>query len=49
MKMVETVSGGHAREKYGKGWAQEDRGYKRDGSRVDQERGKEDQFKQKRN
>lgn len=33
------TSGGHAREKYGKGWAQEDRGYKRDGSRVDQERG----------
>ncbi|XP_021236209.1 CWF19-like protein 2 isoform X1 [Numida meleagris] len=31
--------GGHTREKYGKGWAQEDRGYKRDGSRADQEHG----------
>ncbi|NXC39884.1 C19L2 protein, partial [Penelope pileata] len=31
--------GGHRREKYGKGWAQEDRGYKRDGSRIDEERG----------
>ncbi|XP_039420263.1 CWF19-like protein 2 isoform X1 [Corvus cornix cornix] len=26
-------------EKYGKGWAQEDKGYKRDASRADQERG----------
>ncbi|NXS78565.1 C19L2 protein, partial [Erpornis zantholeuca] len=31
--------GGYSREKYGKGWVQEDRGYKRDVSRADQERG----------
>ncbi|XP_065586139.1 CWF19-like protein 2 [Cyrtonyx montezumae] len=31
--------GGHKREKCGKEWVQEDRGYKRDGSRADQERG----------
>ncbi|OXB70971.1 UNVERIFIED_CONTAM: hypothetical protein H355_008507 [Colinus virginianus] len=31
--------GGHKREKCGKEWAQEDRGYKKDGSRADQERG----------
>nr|XP_009936807.1 PREDICTED: CWF19-like protein 2 [Opisthocomus hoazin] len=31
--------GGYAREKYGKGWAQEDKGYKRDTSREDQECG----------
>ncbi|NXK50991.1 C19L2 protein, partial [Chauna torquata] len=31
--------GGHPRERYGKAWAQEDRGYKRDGSRVDQKHG----------
>ncbi|XP_009475113.1 PREDICTED: CWF19-like protein 2 [Nipponia nippon] len=33
------VFGGYTREKYGKGWAQEDKGYKRDMSREDQERG----------
>ncbi|KAM6098555.1 CWF19-like protein 2 isoform 3-T3 [Theristicus caerulescens] len=31
--------GGYTREKYGKGWAQEDKGYRRDMSREDQERG----------
>ncbi|KAM7127496.1 CWF19-like protein 2 isoform 1-T1 [Ciconia maguari] len=31
--------GGYIREKYGKGWAQEDKGYKRDMSREDQECG----------
>ncbi|XP_039574621.1 CWF19-like protein 2 isoform X1 [Passer montanus] len=31
--------GGYSREKYGKGWVQEDRGYKRDVSRADQECG----------
>ncbi|KAM9263201.1 CWF19-like protein 2 [Cariama cristata] len=31
--------GGYTREKYGKGWAQEDKGYKREMSREDQERG----------
>ncbi|XP_015496272.1 CWF19-like protein 2 [Parus major] len=29
--------GGYSREKYGKGWAQEDKGYRRDVSRADQE------------
>lgn len=33
------TSGGYSREKYGKGWAQEDRGYRRDVSRADQECG----------
>ncbi|KAM6316826.1 CWF19-like protein 2 [Aegotheles albertisi] len=33
------VFGGYSREKYGKGWAQEDKGYKRDMSREDQECG----------
>ncbi|NXT15820.1 C19L2 protein, partial [Prunella fulvescens] len=32
--------GGYSREKYGKGWAQEDRGYRRDVSRADQECGR---------
>ncbi|NXQ55299.1 C19L2 protein, partial [Anthoscopus minutus] len=31
--------GGYSREKYGKGWALEDKGYKRDVSRADQECG----------
>eukprot|EP00075_Anas_platyrhynchos_P034887 XP_027324140.1 CWF19-like protein 2 isoform X1 [Anas platyrhynchos] len=31
--------GRHKRERYDKGWMQEDRGYKRDGSREDQKRG----------
>ncbi|XP_042648113.1 CWF19-like protein 2 isoform X2 [Tyto alba] len=31
--------GDYTREKYGRGWAREDRGYKRDVSREDQERG----------
>ncbi|XP_059680868.1 CWF19-like protein 2 [Gavia stellata] len=31
--------GDYTREKYGKGWVQEDKGYKRDMSREDQERG----------
>ncbi|XP_027634139.2 CWF19-like protein 2 [Falco peregrinus] len=33
------MSGGYTREKYGKGWAQEDKGYRRDISREDQEYG----------
>ncbi|KAM6146999.1 CWF19-like protein 2 isoform 2-T3 [Phoenicopterus ruber ruber] len=33
------MSGGYTREKYGKGWAQEDKGYKRDTSREDGECG----------
>ncbi|XP_008943337.1 PREDICTED: CWF19-like protein 2, partial [Merops nubicus] len=33
------VFGGYTREKYSKGWAQEDKGCKRDVSREDQERG----------
>ncbi|XP_039912636.1 CWF19-like protein 2 [Hirundo rustica] len=32
--------GGYSREKYGKGWAQEDKGYERDVSRADQECGR---------
>ncbi|XP_010166800.2 CWF19-like protein 2, partial [Antrostomus carolinensis] len=31
--------GGHTREKYGKAWAQEDKGYKRDMAKEDRERG----------
>ncbi|KAM6212968.1 CWF19-like protein 2 isoform 3-T3 [Sarcoramphus papa] len=33
------IFGGYTREKYGKGWVQEDEGYKRDMSREDQECG----------
>ncbi|XP_048791112.1 CWF19-like protein 2 [Lagopus muta] len=33
------MSGGHTREKHGKGWTQEHRGYDRDGTRANQERG----------
>ncbi|KAM6140029.1 CWF19-like protein 2 [Pterocles gutturalis] len=33
------MSGGCTREKYGKGWVQDDKGYKRDMAREDQERG----------